>query len=133
MSLVEDMQLKRRGEDKAKRSASEHQIQTMIDGKYVYIDAGEVLINGKTLNQFMVAHETKYGRMDFKLKEVYKFLGDTMGTFNEAVDVMMEVAEELGLSSMPEEPEMAMDMPISGIEEMIAKIIISNFPWVLLS
>ena len=38
---------------------------------------------------------------------------------NEAVDVMMEVAEELGLSSMPEEPEMAMDMPISGIEEMI--------------
>ena len=39
---------------------------------------------------------------------------------NEAVDVMMEVAEELGLSSMPEEPEMAMDMPISGIEEMIA-------------
>jgi hypothetical protein len=39
---------------------------------------------------------------------------------NEAVDIMMEVAEELGLSSMPEEPEMAMDMPISGIEEMIA-------------
>ena len=39
---------------------------------------------------------------------------------NEAVDVMMEVAEELGLSSMPEEPEMAMDMPMSGIEEMIA-------------
>ena len=39
---------------------------------------------------------------------------------NEAVDVMMEVAEELRLSSMPEEPEMAMDMPISGIEEMIA-------------
>ena len=39
---------------------------------------------------------------------------------NEAVDVMMEVAEELGLSSLPEEPEMAMDMPISGIEEMIA-------------
>jgi DnaJ-domain-containing protein 1 len=39
---------------------------------------------------------------------------------NEAVDVMMEVAEELGLSSMPEEPEMAMDMPVSGIEEMIA-------------
>lgn len=40
---------------------------------------------------------------------------------NEAVDVMMEVAEELGLSSMPEEPEMAMDMPMSGIEEMIAQ------------
>ena len=39
---------------------------------------------------------------------------------NEAVDVMMEVAEELGLSSMPEEPEMAMDMPVSGLEEMIA-------------
>ena len=39
---------------------------------------------------------------------------------NEAVDIMMEVAEELGLSSQPEEPEMAMDMPISGIEEMIA-------------
>lgn len=39
---------------------------------------------------------------------------------NEAVDVMMEVAEELGLSSMPEEPEMAMDIPMSGIEEMIA-------------
>ena len=40
---------------------------------------------------------------------------------NEAVDVMMEVAEELGLSQS-EEPEMAMamDMPISGIEEMIA-------------
>ena len=38
---------------------------------------------------------------------------------NEAVDIMMEVAEELGLSSQPEEPEM-MDMPISGIEEMIA-------------
>ncbi len=40
---------------------------------------------------------------------------------NEAVDVMMEVAEELGLSSMPEEPEMAMDMPVSGLEEMIAQ------------
>lgn len=42
---------------------------------------------------------------------------------NEAVDVMMEVAEELGLSSLPEEPEMAMamDMPVSGIEEMIAQ------------
>ena len=39
---------------------------------------------------------------------------------NEAVDVMMEVAEELGLSQS-EGPEMAMDMPISGIEEMIAK------------
>jgi len=39
---------------------------------------------------------------------------------NEAVDIMMEVADELGLSSMPEEPEMAMDMPMSGIEEMIA-------------
>jgi len=39
---------------------------------------------------------------------------------NEAVDVMMEVAEELGLSQS-EEPEMAMDMPISGIEEMIAQ------------
>jgi hypothetical protein len=38
---------------------------------------------------------------------------------NEAVDVMMEVAEELGLSQS-EGPEMAMDMPISGIEEMIA-------------
>ena len=41
---------------------------------------------------------------------------------NEAVDVMMEVAEELGLSSMPEEPEMAMDMPVSGLEEMIAQV-----------
>ena len=39
---------------------------------------------------------------------------------NEAVDVMMEVAEELGLSQS-QGPEMAMDMPISGIEEMIAK------------
>ena len=38
---------------------------------------------------------------------------------NEAVDVMMEVAEELGLSQS-QDPEMAMDMPISGIEEMIA-------------
>ena len=38
---------------------------------------------------------------------------------NEAVDVMMEVAEELGLSQS-QGPEMAMDMPISGIEEMIA-------------
>ena len=39
---------------------------------------------------------------------------------NEAVDVMMEVAEELGLSQS-QGSEMAMDMPISGIEEMIAK------------
>tara|TARA_R110001606_G_scaffold129164_1_gene263854 strand:+ start:456 stop:749 length:294 start_codon:yes stop_codon:yes gene_type:complete len=38
---------------------------------------------------------------------------------NEAVDVMMEVAEELGLSQS-QGPEMAMDMPVSGIEEMIA-------------
>ena len=38
---------------------------------------------------------------------------------NEAVDVMMEVAEELGLSQS-EGPEMEMDMPVSGIEEMIA-------------
>lgn len=38
---------------------------------------------------------------------------------NEAVDVMMEVAAELGLSQS-EGPEMAIDMPISGIEEMIA-------------
>jgi DnaJ-domain-containing protein 1 len=38
---------------------------------------------------------------------------------NEAVDIMMEVADELGLSQS-QDPEMAMDMPISGIEEMIA-------------
>ena len=40
--------------------------------------------------------------------------------FQNGFDVMMEVAEELGLSSMQEEPEMAMDIPMSGIEEMIA-------------
>jgi len=38
---------------------------------------------------------------------------------NEAVDIMMEVAEELGLSQSAEIDSVE-DMPISGIEEMIA-------------
>jgi hypothetical protein len=88
MNNIEELQVKKRLVDKAKRLASEHQISTLIDGKYVYIDAGEVKINGKSLNQFMVAHETKYTRMDFKLKEIYNVLADTMDEYAEAVNVM---------------------------------------------
>jgi hypothetical protein len=88
MSLVEELQVKRRGENKAKRSASEHQLSTMIDGKYEYVDAGDIKINGKSFNQFISANEIHKKGMDIKQNTIYGKLADTMDIFNEAVSVM---------------------------------------------
>ena len=88
MSLVEELQVKKRGEDKAKRLASEHQIQSLIDGKYVYVDAGDIKINGQSFNQFISANENHKRGMDIKQNTIDEKLVQTMDTFNEAVGVM---------------------------------------------
>jgi hypothetical protein len=88
MSIVEDLQVKKLATDKAKRSATEHQIQTLIDGKYVYVDAGEIQIGGKSFNQFISANENHKKGMDMKQNTIDKKLVDTMGTFNQAVNLL---------------------------------------------
>jgi hypothetical protein len=88
MSIVEDLQVKKRAIDKAKRGATEHQIQTLIDGKYEYVDAGEIQINGKSFNQFISSNENHKKGMDIKQNTIDKKLVNTMETFNEAVSVM---------------------------------------------